>query len=137
VDWLLVFSCAAHNLLRLPRPIEQRSAARLQPQCAGRLNGLRDALRRPPNTALSLFQTAFPTDFRSTYTQMPLNTCHSGEFQQVLTWRPHENSQALSLDSRSDELSSLARLYCGFQFAAGLYGQSVHRRSATRIGYGG
>jgi transposase len=34
VDWLFVFSCAAHNLLRLPKLIEQRSAARLQPQCA-------------------------------------------------------------------------------------------------------
>jgi transposase len=34
VDWLFVFSCAAHNLLRLPKLISQRSAARLQPQCA-------------------------------------------------------------------------------------------------------
>jgi transposase len=34
VDWLFVFSCAAHNLLRLPRLIAQRTAAGLGPQCA-------------------------------------------------------------------------------------------------------
>jgi transposase len=34
VNWLFVFSCAAHNLLRLPRLMAQRTAARLRPQCA-------------------------------------------------------------------------------------------------------
>jgi IS5 family transposase len=34
VDWLFVFSCAAHNLMRLPRLIAQPTAAGLRPQCA-------------------------------------------------------------------------------------------------------
>ena len=34
VDWLFVFSCAAHNLLRLPRLIAQRQTVGLQEQCA-------------------------------------------------------------------------------------------------------
>ena len=34
VDWLFVFSCAAHNLLRLPGLIAQRQTAKLQEQCA-------------------------------------------------------------------------------------------------------
>ena len=34
VDWLFVFSCAAHNLLRLPRLIAQNQPARLREQCA-------------------------------------------------------------------------------------------------------
>ena len=34
VDWLFVFSCAAHNLLRLPRLIAQQPPARLREQCA-------------------------------------------------------------------------------------------------------
>jgi Transposase DDE domain len=34
VDWLFVFSCAAHNLLRLPRLMAQRTAATLRPLCA-------------------------------------------------------------------------------------------------------
>ncbi len=34
VDWLFVFSCAAHNLLRLPRLIAQQPPARLGEQCA-------------------------------------------------------------------------------------------------------
>jgi len=34
VDWLFVFSCAAHNLLRLPRLMAQRQLARLREQCA-------------------------------------------------------------------------------------------------------
>jgi transposase len=34
VDWLFVFSCAAHNLLRLPRLIAQPTPAGLRPQCA-------------------------------------------------------------------------------------------------------
>ena len=34
VDWLFVFSCAAHNLLRLPRLIAQRQPAKLREQCA-------------------------------------------------------------------------------------------------------
>src|SRR5216683_2752875 len=34
VDWLFVFSCAAHNLSRLPRPIAQRHAARFRESCA-------------------------------------------------------------------------------------------------------
>jgi transposase len=34
VDWLFVFSCAAHNLLRLPRLIVQSQPVRLREQCA-------------------------------------------------------------------------------------------------------
>jgi transposase len=34
VDWLFVFSCAAHNLLRLPRLIAQQKPAMLREQCA-------------------------------------------------------------------------------------------------------
>ena len=34
VDWMFVFSCAAHNLLRLPRLIAQRSSEGLREQCA-------------------------------------------------------------------------------------------------------
>jgi hypothetical protein len=34
VDWLFVFSCAAHNLVRLPRLIAQQQPARLREQCA-------------------------------------------------------------------------------------------------------
>ena len=34
VDWLFVFSCAAHNLLRLPQLIAQRHAEGLREQCA-------------------------------------------------------------------------------------------------------
>ena len=34
VDWLFVFSCAAHNLCRLPRLIAQRRAEGPPPQCA-------------------------------------------------------------------------------------------------------
>ncbi len=34
VDWVFVFSCAAHNLLRLPRLIAQQAAQSLQQQCA-------------------------------------------------------------------------------------------------------
>jgi len=34
VDWIFVFSCAAHNLLRLPRLIAQKAAQDLQQQCA-------------------------------------------------------------------------------------------------------
>jgi IS5 family transposase len=34
VDWLFVFSCAAHNLLRLPRLIAKQTVAQLCPQCA-------------------------------------------------------------------------------------------------------
>jgi len=34
VDWLFVFSCAAHNLLRLPKLIAKRQAEGLRPQCA-------------------------------------------------------------------------------------------------------
>jgi transposase len=34
VDWLFVFSCAAHNLLRLPRLIAQQQPARLMEPCA-------------------------------------------------------------------------------------------------------
>ena len=34
VYWLFVFSCAAHNLLRLPRLIAQRQPATLREQCA-------------------------------------------------------------------------------------------------------
>jgi len=33
VDWLFVFSCAAHNLIRLPRLIAQ-STETLREQCA-------------------------------------------------------------------------------------------------------
>jgi transposase len=34
VDWLFVFSCAAHNLLRLPRLIAQKQPATLREKCA-------------------------------------------------------------------------------------------------------
>jgi hypothetical protein len=34
VDWLFVFSCAAHNLMRLPRLIAQRAEQGLRQQCA-------------------------------------------------------------------------------------------------------
>ena len=34
VDWLFVFSCAAHNLLRLPRLMAQQQPVRLREQCA-------------------------------------------------------------------------------------------------------
>src|SRR5271169_6623419 len=34
VDWLFVFSCAAHNLIRLPRLIAQRTMQGLREQCA-------------------------------------------------------------------------------------------------------
>jgi transposase len=34
VDWLFVFSCAAHNLIRLPRLIAQRQQVSLREQCA-------------------------------------------------------------------------------------------------------
>ena len=34
VDWVFVFSCAAHNLLRLPRLIANGRAEGLRPQCA-------------------------------------------------------------------------------------------------------
>ena len=34
VDWVFVFSSAAHNLLRLPRLIAQRTAEGLRQQCA-------------------------------------------------------------------------------------------------------
>jgi hypothetical protein len=34
VDWLFLFSCAAHNLLRLPRLIAKQAAAQLRLQCA-------------------------------------------------------------------------------------------------------
>ena len=34
VDWLFVFSCAAHNLSRLPRLIAQRHEARFRESCA-------------------------------------------------------------------------------------------------------
>ncbi len=33
-DWLFVFSCAAHNLIRLPRLIAQRTEQGLRQQCA-------------------------------------------------------------------------------------------------------
>jgi IS5 family transposase len=33
-DWLFLFSCSAHNLLRLPKLIAKHSAAPLRPQCA-------------------------------------------------------------------------------------------------------
>ena len=34
VDWQFVFSCAAHNLIRLPRLIAQRRGEGLREQCA-------------------------------------------------------------------------------------------------------
>jgi hypothetical protein len=34
VDWVFVFSCAAHNLLRLPRLIAQQPTEGLAKQCA-------------------------------------------------------------------------------------------------------
>jgi hypothetical protein len=34
VDWLFVFSCAAHNLLRLPRMLTQQQPPTLREQCA-------------------------------------------------------------------------------------------------------
>ena len=34
VDWLFVFSCAAHNLMRLPRLIAQRAEQGVKEQCA-------------------------------------------------------------------------------------------------------
>ena len=34
VDWVFVFSCAAHNLLRLPRLIAQQRTEELRSQCA-------------------------------------------------------------------------------------------------------
>ncbi len=34
VDWLFVFSCAAHNLLRLPRLLAQQQQSTLREQCA-------------------------------------------------------------------------------------------------------
>jgi hypothetical protein len=34
VDWLFVFSCAAHNLIRLPGLTAQRSLAGLKEKCA-------------------------------------------------------------------------------------------------------
>jgi transposase len=34
VDWLFVFSCAAHNLLRLPKLMAQPTTERLRPRCA-------------------------------------------------------------------------------------------------------
>lgn len=34
VDWLFLFSCAAHNLIRLPKLIAKQSQAQLRPQCA-------------------------------------------------------------------------------------------------------
>ena len=34
VDWLFVFSCAAYNLIRLPRLIEQRTSVGLRERCA-------------------------------------------------------------------------------------------------------
>jgi IS5 family transposase len=33
VNWIFVFSCAAHNLLRLPKLITQQRAERLREQC--------------------------------------------------------------------------------------------------------
>jgi len=33
VDWLFLFSCAAHNLLRLPKLIAKQSETELRPQC--------------------------------------------------------------------------------------------------------
>ena len=34
VDWLFVFSCAAHNLIRLPRLLVQQATVELREQCA-------------------------------------------------------------------------------------------------------
>jgi len=34
VDWQFIFSCAAHNLIRLPRLIAQRRGEGLREQCA-------------------------------------------------------------------------------------------------------
>jgi hypothetical protein len=34
VDWIFVFSCAAHNLLRLPRLLTEQARQDPQPQCA-------------------------------------------------------------------------------------------------------
>jgi hypothetical protein len=34
VDWVFVFSCAAHNLMRLPRLFSHQAAQGLQQQCA-------------------------------------------------------------------------------------------------------
>jgi hypothetical protein len=34
VDWLFVFSCEAHNLIRLPKLMAQPTPARLRAQCA-------------------------------------------------------------------------------------------------------
>jgi hypothetical protein len=34
VDWIFVFSCAAHNLLRLPRLLANQIQQDSQPQCA-------------------------------------------------------------------------------------------------------
>ena len=34
VNWLFVFSCAAHNLLRLPKLLAQLTSDTLRPQCA-------------------------------------------------------------------------------------------------------
>lgn len=34
VDWLFVFRCAAHNMIRLPRLIAQGAEQRLRQQCA-------------------------------------------------------------------------------------------------------
>ncbi len=34
VDWIFVFSCAAHNLMRLPRLIAHQALEGLQQQCA-------------------------------------------------------------------------------------------------------
>src|ERR1700688_5026404 len=34
VDWLFVFSCAAHNLIRLPRLIAQQQEVSLREKCA-------------------------------------------------------------------------------------------------------
>ena len=34
VDWVFVFSCAAHNLIRLPKLIAQRQDINLREKCA-------------------------------------------------------------------------------------------------------
>ena len=34
VDWIFVFSCAAHNLMRLPRLIAHQALEGFQQQCA-------------------------------------------------------------------------------------------------------
>src|SRR5271156_2221134 len=47
VDWLFVFSCAAHNLLRLPRLIAQRTPAGLRPSGRSCLQGFADASQVP------------------------------------------------------------------------------------------